>query len=193
MSPRRVAPDLRPVADLRPVLRPVALLVAALALVAVACGGDDAATDDTTTSTAPPDTAPPTTEPPGEQVDVSALEPGMCFDYRVVPDEAGQEVEGVVAIDCNLPHLNEVFAVVEHPGGRTDPYPGTDAMTEFANDECIAQFEGFVGRQYELSDLEVGHVTPTPESWGERDRTVLCFVFQREGEKLTGSAAGSDR
>lgn len=173
-------------------LRRILALTLLLALV-VGCGDlSDDGSDESTTL--PPTTSPPaTTEPPADQIDVSDLEPGECFDYRDVQDDEGTVVEGVFGVDCNLAHDNEVFAIVEHPAGSRDAYPGDDALVSFADELCYGGFEAFVGRQYELSDLEIGHIRPSGESWDDGDRVIHCFVFQREGEKLTGTAQGSNR
>jgi hypothetical protein len=159
----------------------------------VGCGGDDASTASTTTSPPTTLTAPPTTQPPGEQIDAVDLESGQCFDYRDATDDEGVTVEALFRVDCALPHDNEVYAIVTHAAARTEPYPGDDALVDFADDQCFAQFEPFVGKQYELSELEIGHIRPSGESWAERDRTIYCFVFDRDMEKLTGTAANSKR
>lgn len=179
---------------MRPPVNLRALALAVCVLVLGAACGDLGGEDADTSTTAPPTTAPPsTTEPPAEQVDVGDLEPGQCFDYRDVQDDEGAVVEGVFGVDCNLPHDNEVYAIVEHPGASGDLYPGDDALISFADELCYGGFEAFVGRQYELSDLEIGHIRPSGESWDDGDRTIHCFVFQRDGEKLTGTAQGANR
>jgi Septum formation len=169
------------------------LVVVMVLLVVVACGNDG--DPEATTTTAPPTTAPapPTTESPGEQIDAVELESGQCFDYRDATDDEGVTVQALFRVDCALPHDNEVYAIVTHAAARGEPYPGDDALVSFADDQCFAHFEDFVGKQYELSSLEIGHIRPSGESWAERDRTVYCFVFDRDGAKLSGSAAGSQR
>jgi hypothetical protein len=181
-----------PSSSLLGALPPLAIIVVML-VAFTSCGDDDAGSASTTT--APPTTvaAAPTTEPPGEQIDAVDLESGQCFDYRDATDDEGVTVEALFRVDCALPHDNEVYAIVTHAAARTEPYPGDDALVDFADDQCFAQFEPFVGKQYELSNLEIGHIRPSGESWAERDRTIYCFVFDRDAEKLTGTARGSKR
>jgi len=50
-----------------------------------------------------------------------------------------------------------------------------------------------VGTSYVLSDLEIAAIFPTEATWWTPDREVVCFVFQRDGEKLTGSVRGTAR
>ncbi len=102
-------------------------------------------------------------------------------------------MEQVVLIDCSLPHDNEVYLAAEMPDAIGAPWPGDDAVRSFADQACLDAFEPFVGLQYELSELELGYLTPTEATWFIPDRRVLCFVFHREGTKLEGSAAGSSQ
>lgn len=166
------------------------LLAAMLAV--PACGGGDGETGPTTTTTVvTTTTAGPTTTAPGTPVDVVSLGPGDCFEERVVPGQGETTVSQVVSVDCSLPHDNEIYLAAEMPDAIGAAWPGQDAVRSFADQACLDGFEPFVGLQYELSELELGYLTPTEETWFIPDRRVLCFVFHREGTKLEGSARGS--
>jgi hypothetical protein len=123
----------------------------------------------------------------GEMVSAFDLEVGDCFD---TPDPT--LVEEVERIDCASPHTYEIYAAVLHPGGNNDPYPGDEALATFAEDECIAAFEPFVGLDYDSSELFIFYLQPTDETWRVGDREVLCSVYL-EDEPLVGSMEGSER
>jgi hypothetical protein len=165
-------------------------------IVSACTGGGGPDTVATTTTVAPETTT--TTEPAldaGTQVFVYTPEVGDCFDRRQLPPEAagaGGQTEIVLLLDCALPHQNEVFALVDHPGSG-EPFPGEEALEAFAQRECPASFEGFVGRAYEVSDLEIGFHFPTEANWSAGSRTIGCYVYDLDGDKLVGSMQGSGR
>lgn len=172
----------------------LAAVLVGLTLVA-ACGGDEA-TPTTTTTEAPSTTtteAPSTTEPFGEPVDITLLTEGDCFEERVISGQGQTDISETVRIDCDDPHFNEVYLVTQMPDEAGTPFPGTEAVNDFADQACIDAFEDFVGIQYELSEWEVGHIVPTEQTWVLPDRQVVCFVFDRSGDKTSGSARDSER
>lgn len=161
------------------------------------CSGDSGPGAVATTTTVAPETT-TTTEPPvdaGTQVFVYTPEVGDCFDRRQLPAEqagAGGQTEIVLLLDCALPHQNEVFALVDYPSSG-EPFPGEEALEAFAQRECPASFEGFVGRPYEVSELEIGFHFPTESNWSAGSRVIGCYVYDLDGDKLIGSMQGSAR
>jgi hypothetical protein len=123
----------------------------------------------------------------GDMVSVFDLETGDCFDSA-----AERTVEEVERIDCAAPHTYEVFAVVEHPGGADDLYPGDEAIASFAGVQCRAEFETFIGLDYDSSELSIFYLHPSAETWATGDREVLCTVFSEDGP-LEGSMEGANR
>jgi hypothetical protein len=115
-------------------------------------------------------------------VDAFNVEIGDCFD-----DTSFDEVSSLPGVPCSQPHDNEAYAVFDV---SLDSYPDVDAMSELANGSCVERFEGFVGRDYESSSLDVIAMYPTPESWSQNDREVVCAVYDMEAVKLTGSVKG---
>ena len=92
---------------------------------------------------------------------------------------------------CSQPHDNEVYAVFDV---SLSSYPSSeDAMFEHALDRCLNRFEGFVGREYETSELDILTLYPTPESWRQNDREVVCAVYDMNETQLVGSARDSGR
>lgn len=117
-------------------------------------------------------------------VDAFSVRVGDCFNDS---DSLSEEVFSVAGVPCSDPHDNETFAVIEL---TLDSYSGEDAMFELAHESCQAQFESFVGKDYESSQLEITTMYPTAASWAQNDREVVCAVYDMDANKLVGSAAG---
>jgi len=117
-------------------------------------------------------------------VDAFQIKVGDCFDDTA---ELADEVSSVPGIPCSDPHDNEAYAVFNV---SLDSYPGMDSMGELANTSCIDRFEGFVGKDYQSSSLDVFALYPSAGSWQESDREVICAVYDMEAAKLTGSMEG---
>ena len=76
-----------------------------------------------------------------------------------------------------------------HPCEKPHAKPGPESEAA-----CLPSFEPYVGRDYETSELYVTTFEPTPESWGQGDRGILCVVSTFEAETpLTGSVRESGR
>jgi hypothetical protein len=175
----------------------VLLLVAGVLAAATGCSGSTGASSATTVTTAVPETT-TTTEPPleaGRQVFVYTPAVGQCFDRRRLeerPENGPQQTDIVLLLDCALPHENEVFAVLDLPGAGRD-YPGETAMRDFARANCTTTFLDYVGKAYEVSDLEVGYYLPSSTEWGQGAHKLGCYVFDVGGDKLEGSVRGTGR
>jgi hypothetical protein len=174
--------------------------VAALSLTAVValagCASDGNRSTTTTVTTAVPETT--TTEPPleaGREVFVYTPEVGQCFDRRRLeerPQNGPQQTDIVLVLDCSLPHQNEVFDVLDMPGAGRD-YPGETALQDFARRSCTTNFASYVGREYEVSALEVGYYLPSSSEWESGAHKLGCYVYDVNGGKLVGSMRGSAR
>ncbi len=128
----------------------------------------------------------------GGEIGVFAMRTGDCFDdpQEIIDSETGvAEFQDVAGAPCSEPHDNEVYAVFDV---SFDAFPGEGAMSDAASDECLARFEGFVGRSYEESILGIFPIYPNSDSWSRmNDREVVCSVYHIDGEKLIGSNRGS--
>lgn len=115
------------------------------------------------------------------------LRTGECFTSEAGTSGRTVELDDVTTLPCTDAHDGEVFAVASHPAAKDDPYPGDDAVADFAAAECLEQFPGYTGSTYDDSDLEVASVRPDEDSWTDKDdRAVACVLYQK-GEKLTVS------
>jgi hypothetical protein len=123
------------------------------------------------------------------EVSVFDLEIGHCFSA-----DAG-ELETVTVVDCDREHHYEVFAVLDHPAGSDEPFPGDSTMLEYADTACQEPFEPFVGRDYLSSIWYITSLPPTEGTWADGDREIICTLNQQDdaGDPITvsGSAEGS--
>ncbi len=118
------------------------------------------------------------------------LEVGQCFNSYLTALGENQFEELTTMVDCSEPHDGEVYFQIFHPGEAGEPYPGQDELQEWAQQHCYEQFEGFVGQEYELSELDIGIMQPTAETWSDpvgRHRQVTCYVDAWRGGRLMGS------
>jgi hypothetical protein len=118
-------------------------------------------------------------------VDAFQMRVGDCFDDGSTFDD--DEVNSVPGVPCSQPHDNEVYALfdVNHAS-----FPGDD-MAAIAHEGCLERFEGFVGKDYDSSSLDIATLYPSRESWQQQnDREVVCVVYDMDASKLTGSVKG---
>ncbi len=120
---------------------------------------------------------------------VLELSVGDCFqDWEGATQLATQQVEGVETVNCDIPHDNEVYALVEMTEAS---FPGAAAVETQAYESCLERFDSFVGTPYADSRLDFGALFPTEASWDQGDRTIICFVYDVEFLRLTGSMKDS--
>jgi len=118
-------------------------------------------------------------------VDAFHVRVGDCFDD---PSSLNDEISSLRGVPCAEPHDNEAFAVFDL---TIDNYPADDAMADLAHESCRERFEGFVGRDYDASSLDIFSMFPSADSWNQNDREVICAVFDVNATKLVGTAKGS--
>jgi len=165
----------------------VGSLLTALVLAGGACSGDDdeeAARDDTSAESEG-DTS-ETTSAEAEEATVFQVEDGDCLASD--PSVQG-EVSEVPKVDCEAPHFSEVFHIATIDA---DALPSAADMEGIVEDQCLTEFETFVGMPYVESALEVTWLEPTPESWERGDRELVCMITDPAGQ-TTGSLEGANR
>jgi len=131
----------------------------------------------------------------GDVVNLHDLEDGSCFNrYSWVQDDRQVEID--TRVPCFGPHQYEVYLRTEHPARAGAPWPGDREMEAFARTQCYGAFADFVGEIYELSELELGYLTPTRADFEHekaRFRGIHCYVQRGDGEEMVGSARNSRR
>lgn len=126
---------------------------------------------------------------PDQAQGTPVLEVGDATCLQVDASVTG-EVSKLPVVDCAAEHTHEVFATVSDE--TDDVYPGMSALEAFAERECYARFEDYVGINPFDSTLSITWIVPSLDGWNDQDdRDVLCVLADREGTPLTGSAKGS--
>ena len=119
------------------------------------------------------------------------LRSGDCFNDAGYSFEGEEQISSLPGVPCTQPHDNEVYAVFDV---SLSSYPSSeDAMFEHALEKCLDRFPGFVGRDYETSELDILTLYPTQTSWRQNDREVVCAVYDINSTQLVGSARNSGR
>jgi hypothetical protein len=120
------------------------------------------------------------------------LAPGV----RAIGDAATVEqtlmTSGAERADCNASHGHEVSAIV----GLALPLPSNgdltqDELRQYAQDQCVAAFPGFVGRALDGSLYETFAAVPTADAWAGGSLTGICLVARRDGQWMTHPARAS--
>jgi hypothetical protein len=123
-------------------------------------------------------------------VPVAEIEAGQCFQG---PEEVKAQIEDIEEVACDEPHDREAFAVVTYApreGESGDDFPGEEELTRFAEGACAGEFREYVGVDYADSEYFFTYLLPSPRSWEEDDRDVVCLVIGT-GEPLTASVKDS--
>lgn len=145
---------------------------------------------DAETPTVPVETETPVETPSGatgpEDTDVFSIFVGDCLNEMEEDEE--ESISEVPKIDCSEPHDYEVYHVGDLD--ETGTYPGFDQVAEMSGELCRTEFEGFVGRSYAGSALELTPLFPTDAGWAQGDREVLCLVYDQAGQS-TGTLEDS--
>ena len=131
----------------------------------------------------------------GDVVNLHDLEDGACFNrYSWVQDDRHVELD--TRVPCGGPHQHEGYLRTEHPARAGAPWPGDREMEAFARAQCYGAFADFVGEIYELSELELGYLTPSRTDFEHEDarfRGIQCYLLRNDGEEMVGSARDSRR
>jgi len=124
---------------------------------------------------------------------VFSAKPGQCF---LAPAEVEAQVSDLERVDCSEEHDHEAYAVVPYRAAgeeeASEEFPGDEVLTNFAEGACAQEFGAYVGVDYLDSELFFTYLLPSPRSWQEDDRSVLCLVTAAGGG-LEGSVKGTER
>jgi hypothetical protein len=116
---------------------------------------------------------------------VATLDVGICINGVA----EGQVLDSFDPVSCATPHDGEVVGSATHPGASA--YPSEAALADFAATPCIAAFNSYVGRDFQISSLAMLPLVPTESTWATGDRAITCVVLADDGSKLTMSVKGS--
>ena len=119
---------------------------------------------------------------------VSELKVGQCVD---LPGDGVDEVARLDTQSCDEPHEAEVFSVGDL-GDGSDPYPGADEIDQLIAEQCIPDFEAYIGTPYGEGDLDVYRIYPLESDW-DNYQGYQCLVFLTSREQLTETVEDSGR
>lgn len=158
----------------------------ALAVVATsaACSGDGEPSAATTTVAGPTEVA----EGPVAAV---ALVPGDCLSGIVVGTAERARITDARKVSCQSDHPVEVFATMQLGAPSLDvevvavgaEYPGQQRIVDAADRACTDALIEVAGTTDRFGILALW---PTRESWNQGDRTIVCAVFDPDGELFSG-------
>lgn len=95
------------------------------------------------------------------------------------------EVQATDVVPCDQPHDEEVYFEFELEG---DELPDAETIETAVFDNCIPEFEKYVGISWEESTLDVRWLEPSAETWEQLDdRIVQCIIVDGAGAKLDAS------
>jgi hypothetical protein len=117
----------------------------------------------------------------GQDVSVSKLEVGDCFDFK---DKNAESVAVVLAKDCADGHQFEVFAILQFSDGA---YPGLEWIESSATARCQPALEDYTGEAYGESTIDYSWIYPDEAAWAADDRVVHCFAYVSGNSALTAS------
>ena len=129
---------------------------------------------------------------PGGSIARFDLRTGQCANGRV---EAGRSYPANRAVPCGAEHDFEVYEATSTPGPDVTAadYPDPRDLAAFADDHCLLAFEAYVGINIDDSGLDYAGVVPSRDAWAAGERTVVCALWQMDGERLSGSARDTHR
>ena len=153
---------------------------------APAASSSSSSTNDTpesgpTTPTASASSNPNATadQPFGSRVFRGDMQLGHC--YSDVRDDHTHKLH----VSCDQPHDIEVFHISEFTDATR---PTNEVMAATADEQCAAAFENYVGIPADQSTFSIGPLYPGEESWNKGYRSLLSFLYNEDGHKLTTSA-----
>ncbi len=132
-------------------------------------------------------TAPAATNTPvaTEEIAVFKIKMGDCLNG----DAGSGEVDSMKRVDCSEPHLYEAYHMESMPDGD---FPGEKTVSDLGESVCKANFEAFIGKSFDESELTLTSLYPTDQSWNSKnDRELVCLITTQDDSKRSGSAKNS--
>ena len=123
----------------------------------------------------------------GPRTSAFSMKVGQCVQLPT-----GDNITDLETTDCSALHDAEVFHLTQV---TEDERPSDSELEDMGGDACLAAFEGYVGISYEESELDYTILYPSPGSWEQGDREIICFIISGEGTdvQLSGSMKGSNK
>ena len=123
----------------------------------------------------------------GPRTSAFSMKVGQCVQLPT-----GENITDLETTDCSALHDAEVFHLTQV---TEDERPSDSELEDMGGDACLAAFEGYVGIPSEESELDYTILYPSPGSWEEGDREIICFIISGDGTdaQLSGSMRGANK
>ena len=123
----------------------------------------------------------------GPRTSAFSMKVGQCVQLPT-----GDNITDLETTDCSALHDAEVFHLTQVTENER---PSDSELEDMGGDACLAAFEGYVGIPYEESELDYTILYPSPGSWEEGDREIICFIISGDGTdtQLSGSMRGANK
>ena len=108
----------------------------------------------------------------GPRTSAFSMKVGQCVQLPT-----GDNITDLETTDCSALHDAEVFHLTQV---TEDERPSDSELEDMGGDACLAAFEGYVGIPYEESELDYTILYPSPGSWEQGDREIICFIISGE-------------
>jgi hypothetical protein len=87
-----------------------------------------------------------------------------------------------------------VFASLRASTNSANQFPGHGALYAASKEQCVSEFERYVGIPYRQSELQIAAYFPTASNWIDNDdRTFGCVVHEEGFSLNNGSLSGARR
>lgn len=103
-------------------------------------------------------------------------------------DGKAYSVRYVTRVACNEPHWGQVYHRGVLSGGD---YPSGEELTALSRQECATEAAMAAIVPEHFDEAYVTYFVPTQASWGDFDRSVVCFTFDRDHTLAESWVAGS--
>jgi hypothetical protein len=110
------------------------------------------------------------------------LTPGDCFNQNTT--NAAQPIDKLA---CTTAHDGETVALLPITGTT---YPGEQAMSQQANDQCVTATKSYLDPAMDYPNLTPAYLAPSALAWAAGNHSIVCYVSSTTG-KLNTPARGT--
>jgi hypothetical protein len=155
--------------------------------------------------TAQPGTAQPSTAQPSaarpEMVVMNGLRAGECLETPQAYDQNASSRSrfwggvsswptSMPVVPCGDRHSAEVFFSA-NVWAENQAYPGENSIDQQSSASCNNAFYTYVGIAYDKSVLDTMMAYPSPGTWANGDRKLICIAYNPNGSEPQQSIRGS--
>ena len=115
-----------------------------------------------------------------DTVSYRSLRVGDCYERDV-------SLLGVTLEDCEFGHDREVVGIVDHPAPPDAPFPGREELDRQAKELCGPLYGEYLGPDANHTLFVQQNLQPTPRSWRDGSRRIVCSVERLDKRPLVGS------